>query len=161
MKRKSNKSFPEPDNSDMCMWACSYLMKYLTKQKQTFDGKRSGETMYGTYCRLIETVPAGGSRQKLLADMRNAWRQKKHKMKQKREGNSACSFIISETSLAQLKWLAEENKKTLNEALEQIIRRAHAAKKKQERSRSEKAPQKSKYDPTFTDFLTSPIRFYK
>lgn len=120
MKNKFNKSFPDPKNQEMCEWACNYLAQRLVGEERRF-----GEAHYAACRRLLAKIPTTAAHDLLLEDMKTAWRQRTHKIKQRDNGRKSCSFVLTMDCLEKLDWLAKENNSSIKDILEEIIKKAH------------------------------------
>ena len=109
-----------PDDLQMCEWACNYL-----QGKSKEYSKLSSESNYDFFIRVLSNQKSDSDRYVLLSEMQTAWRQKRHKDRQKSEGKKSCSYFLSEKSLEQLGFLASSSRSTREETLEKIISKAH------------------------------------
>lgn len=99
----------------MCIWACSYLEKILGIHRHPPPSQP-----YENCQLLLSNVPRDKI-EILTIKMRDAWRQKTYREKQKKKGNKPCSFVLSSHALKKLQQLANETKKPLRETLEEVI----------------------------------------
>lgn len=112
-----NKWCIEPENMDMCEWACIYLFRRFGM----LIPRRLLENDY-EYCRrVINNQQEGNDRENLLKNMQAAWRQKKYKKEQMLKGKVPCSFMLSTSALRNLDRLTTSFGETVNVTLESII----------------------------------------
>ena len=123
---KNKKWWPDRNDLNMCRWAYVYL------QKQRYPiHKQKNESDYEACENLLNSIYTKAECDLLLRKMNNAWRQREYKKTQVGRGNSAHSYMLSERSHEELKFLAQESGKTYKELLERLIHKAYESRQKQ------------------------------
>lgn len=112
----------------MCAWAYGYL-----RRRFGLAPKRPWENEGALCLDLLNNPPNGVTRLELEINMQGAWRQKKHRDNQKRQGKKPCSFMLSNDAIRELDRLAKDWGESINETLECLIRQTYFIDKEQKR----------------------------
>ena len=124
----------DPTNPSMCKWAYKYL-----RNRYDMPPSVISENDYYECTRLLNTL--GSDRHDLLLrDMQTAWRQKQHREKQKLQGKTPCSFILSNGAIRELGRLSKSLDASINETLERIIHQTYIDDKERKKQRRQKSP---------------------
>jgi len=132
----------EPENMEMCKWACVYLFRRFGM----LFPRMMRENDYG-YCTRVINQQKGNDRDNLLKNMQAAWRQKKYKKEQMLKGKVPCSFMLSASTLKNLDRLTTSFGETVNVTLESIINETYLVDKENKKQQLAKKQQLKKAAP--------------
>lgn len=153
MKNKK-KWYLKPSDPEMCEWAYSYLGSRFHLPQNIPKGSEC------LHCNnLLDSLHLEDTRKLLVTEIQNAWRQEKHRRKQKIEGKSTRSYSLSDDSLKQLTELAADSKLTLAKTLEKLINQAYNREQTKKRRKLQPAPHlTSAYHSPFSDGVPLTIK---
>ncbi|ARU26061.1 hypothetical protein [Cellvibrio sp. PSBB006] len=138
-----NKWHIEPENDDMCNWACVYLFHKFG----VLLPRKWSESDYEYCVRVINHQKEGNDRDNLLKSMQAAWRQKKYKQKQILKGKVPCSFLLHASTHRNLDRLATSFGETINVTLESIINGTYLSDKEYKKQLQAEKKQRKKTAP--------------
>lgn len=122
MKEKSRLEWVAPDNPEQCEWAIHYLIKRGAIHKQAFTSH------YEALINWNNTVTKDINYADLLIQMQQAWKQKKHRGRNKHK--KTCNLTLSIAAKSKLDTLSKKRNKSMSACFEELIMEENSTEKK-------------------------------